>query len=45
LLACRPIEASLAALYDLYERRIARYERTPPPDDWNGVFTASTKQR
>jgi adenylate cyclase len=44
LLACRPIEASLAGLYDLYERRIARYERTPPPDDWDGVFTAATKQ-
>jgi len=44
VLACRPIEASLAGLYDLYERRIARYERTPPPDDWDGVFTATTKQ-
>jgi adenylate cyclase len=44
LLACRPIEASLVGLYDLYERRIARYERTPPPDDWDGVFTATTKQ-
>jgi adenylate cyclase len=44
LLACRPIEASLAGLYDLYERRIARYERSPPPDDWDGVFTATTKQ-
>jgi len=44
LAACRPIEASLSGLYDLYERRIARYERTPPPDDWDGVFTAPTKQ-
>jgi adenylate cyclase len=44
LLACRPIEASLVGLYDLYERRIARYERTPPPEDWDGVFTATTKQ-
>jgi adenylate cyclase len=44
LVLCRPIEATLVGLYDLYERRVARYERTPPPDDWDGVFTATTKQ-
>ena len=44
LLACRPIETSLVGLYDRYESRIARYERTPPPENWDGVFTAATKQ-
>ncbi len=44
LQACRPIEASLAAFYDLYEGRIGLYEQAPPPADWDGVFTATTKQ-
>jgi adenylate cyclase len=44
LSACRSSGASPAALYDVYERRIALYEGSPPPADWDGVFTATTKQ-
>ena len=42
--ACRPIGPSLAGLYDVYEQRIAQYVSVPPPADWDGVFTAETKQ-
>jgi adenylate cyclase len=41
---CRPLAPSLAALYDVYEQRIAEFEVSPPPPDWDGVFTAATKQ-
>ncbi len=41
---CRPLAPSLAALYDVYEQRIAEFELSPPPPDWDGVFTATTKQ-
>ena len=41
---CRPLAPSLAALYDVYEQRIAEFEMSPPPPDWDGVFTATTKQ-
>jgi len=44
LQACRQGGPALAALYDVYEQRIAAYEATPPPDDWDGVYTATTKQ-
>lgn len=30
-------------LYALYLERIALYREQPPPDDWNGVFTHSSK--
>ena len=30
-------------LYDLYEERIAEYLASPPPADWDGVFTATSK--
>ena len=41
---CRPVAASgLAALYDLYETRIATYEADPPGADWDGVFVATSK--
>lgn len=30
-------------LYDLYEERIKEYEITPPGDNWDGVFTATSK--
>ena len=33
----------LNALYDLYEARIAEFEITPPPPDWDGVYIALTK--
>ena len=41
---CRPLARDLAELYDVYERRIETYEQSPPPPDWDGVFTATTKQ-
>ncbi|WP_069185641.1 CHASE2 domain-containing protein [Candidatus Terasakiella magnetica] len=30
-------------LYDLYEDRMQDYEQTPPGDDWDGVFVATSK--
>jgi len=33
----------LDILCDLYETRIAAYEIDPPPEDWDGVFIATTK--
>ncbi len=33
----------LAALYKLYRGRIAEWRQTPPPPDWDGTFTATTK--
>ena len=33
----------LDVLCELYEGRIAAYEENPPPEDWNGVFIATTK--
>jgi hypothetical protein len=41
---CRPLAPALATLYDVYEQRIAAFEVSPPPPDWDGVFTATTKQ-
>ncbi|HEY1709843.1 MAG TPA: adenylate/guanylate cyclase domain-containing protein [Rhizomicrobium sp.] len=43
LAKCRPIEPRLAAFYELYFRRIAAFEITPPPDDWKGIHAADTK--
>jgi adenylate cyclase len=40
---CRPLEPRLAALYDLYESRIAAFERDPPPPGWSGIHIAETK--
>jgi adenylate cyclase len=37
------IKYGLAGLYDLYRDRIATLRITPPPSDWDGVFTASEK--
>ena len=33
----------LAALYTLYRGRIAEWRETPPPPDWDGTFTATSK--
>ena len=33
----------LAMLYDTYEARVRNFETNPPPPDWQGVWTASTK--
>jgi adenylate cyclase len=34
---------SLAALYDLYRNRIAQYRKSPPPENWDGVYVATFK--
>ncbi len=33
----------LQGLYELYEARIADLRRSPPPANWDGVYTALTK--
>ncbi len=33
----------LAALYAVYRGRIAEWRETPPPPDWDGTFTATSK--
>jgi adenylate cyclase len=33
----------LDAFYDLYRDRIAVFKETPPPPDWTGVYTATSK--
>ncbi len=37
------LDANLDVLCDLYAERIAEYKVTPPPEDWDGVFIATTK--
>ena len=34
---------SLEMLYNLYDARIRGYQKTPPPEDWNGAFALLTK--
>jgi len=43
LAACRAHDHTLAALYDLYDERIAQYESEPPGADWDGVYVATSK--
>jgi len=45
LAACRQLDPGLglAGLYDLYAARIAEFQGTPPPPDWDGVFEATSK--
>ena len=43
LAACRSMAPMLAALYELYEKRISDYSTRPPPPDWDGVYVALTK--
>ncbi|HEX9570385.1 MAG TPA: adenylate/guanylate cyclase domain-containing protein [Rhodospirillales bacterium] len=38
---CEPY--GLDELYDLYEERIAEYEASPPPPDWDGTYIATSK--
>jgi adenylate cyclase len=40
---CLDQELRFDELYELYQQRIAIYERDPPGPDWNGVFYAQTK--
>ena len=35
--------AGLAALYSVYRGRIAEWRQEPPPPDWDGTFTATSK--
>jgi adenylate cyclase len=35
--------ATLGGLYDLYQDRLDTYREAPPGDDWDGVFTATSK--
>jgi adenylate cyclase len=34
---------TLELLYSLYEERIRGFEKSPPPEDWNGAFALLTK--
>ncbi len=45
LALCRELSTGfdLARFYDIYEARIAGFERAPPGPGWNGVFEAETK--
>ncbi len=43
LAECRKLEPALGKLYDLYEGRMKAYRAQPPGDNWDGVFTATTK--
>jgi adenylate cyclase len=36
-------EAAPCKLYDVYLQRVAVFRDTPPPSDWDGVFTYTTK--
>jgi adenylate cyclase len=40
---CRRRDPSLAALYDLYESRIAEFEAAPLGADWDGVYVSQKK--
>ena len=33
----------LDQFYDLYEERIELFKTDPPPQDWDGVFVATSK--
>jgi adenylate cyclase len=33
----------LSVLYSIYRGRIAEWRETPPPPDWDGTFTATSK--
>ncbi len=34
---------ALGLLFNLYEARIRNYQKSPPPEDWNGAFALLTK--
>ncbi|MBN35703.1 MAG: adenylate/guanylate cyclase domain-containing protein [Rhodospirillaceae bacterium] len=40
---CRALWPELEGLYELYDERIADYRENPPGDDWDGVYTATSK--
>ena len=37
------LEANLHVLCDVYDERIAEYKIAPPPEDWDGVYIATSK--
>jgi adenylate cyclase len=37
------LDVNLDVVCDLYEERIREYKKNPPPEDWDGVFIATTK--
>jgi adenylate cyclase len=37
------MSADLSALFELYEGRIREFKKNPPPKNWDGVFTLTTK--
>ena len=41
--AAEAADGQLTEYYDLYRERIADMTRSPPGDDWDGVFTATSK--
>jgi adenylate cyclase len=44
LAECRTLtNGEIPELYDLYDERIAEFRENPPPEDWDGVFVATTK--
>jgi len=41
---CRTLsKGETPELYDLYDERIAEFRGNPPPQDWDGVYVATTK--
>lgn len=40
---CRKLDGSLDVLYEMYEERLAEYRENPPPEEWDGVFVATSK--
>jgi adenylate cyclase len=44
IVACQELGVvGLAELYRLYRQRIAEWRANPPPDDWDGTYTATSK--
>ena len=42
--ACQALGlATLEAFYDAYLARIATWRESPPPDEWDGAYTALMK--
>ncbi|MTI09564.1 CHASE2 domain-containing protein [Curvivirga aplysinae] len=37
------VDTIMDDFYDIYLERVATYRETPPPQDWDGVFVATTK--
>ena len=44
ILECRRLaQGEISDFYDLYDERISEFLQDPPPEDWDGVFIATTK--